>query len=91
MGVFFAILSTAMKLKKAESPAAEAELPSDPVVGGAVIADRFKLDVVEDDGKQAGPGRAMLIAGVVVALLALAAAGTVVALMYQNWQLIEHV
>ena len=79
-----------MKLKKAEPAALEAEAPTSPTTGGAVIADRFKLDVAEDAPK-GGASKVMTIIGVVVAFLALAAAGTVVALMHQNWQLIEHV
>ena len=81
-----------MKLKKAEPAAVETEAPTAaPIGGGAVIADRFKLDAVEDAGTSGGAGKIMTIIGVVVALLALAASGTVVALMHQNWQLIEHV
>ena len=80
-----------MKLKKAEPAAVETEAPTAATTGGAVIADRFKLDAVEDAGASGGTGKIMTIIGVVVALLALAASGTVVALMHQNWQLIEHV
>ena len=77
-----------MKLKKAEPAALEAEAPT----SGITIAGRFQLETVTaEEAPKGGASKVMTIIGVVVAFLALAAAGTVVALMHQNWQLIEHV
>ena len=79
-----------MKLKKAETPTAAAETPADPAQPtGAVIADRFKLDAVQDEGNT-GPSKVATIIAFLGALLALGAVGTAAALMYQNWQLIEN-
>ncbi len=77
-----------MKLKKAESAETE-ETPAAPT-GGAVIADRFKLDVDPNAGKS-GPAGVNKTAALIAFLASLAAAamvGAVAAMMYVNWELI---
>ncbi len=87
---FCDIISPAMKLKRPETQSAANDAPAEPTqAGGAVIADRFKLDAVQEDGKS-GPNKVATMIAFLGALLALAAVGTVAALMYQNWQLIEN-
>ena len=79
-----------MKLKKAETPSVATDAPTEPTLGGsAVIADRFKLDAVQES-VASGPNKVATMIAFLGALLALAAVGTVAALMYQNWQLIEN-
>ena len=72
-----------MKLKKS----AEAEMPAaQPAAGGgAVIADRFKLDMTEPAKKPAAGGPASTIAAV-AGLLALAVAGILTYILWQHWE-----
>ncbi|MBQ6007754.1 MAG: hypothetical protein IJL17_04400 [Kiritimatiellae bacterium] len=76
-----------MKLKKAEE-GAETLTPVAPA-GGAVIADRFKLDV--DDGAKGPPGVGKVGAtcALIGSLVAIAALGIVAWLLYQNWELVK--
>ena len=81
-------LIPAMKLKKADD-GAETPAPAAPT-GGAVIADRFKLDV--DDGASKGPagvGKVGAMCALVGSLAAIAALGIVTWLLYQNWELVK--
>ena len=78
-----------MKLKKSDDgvdPAASA-MPSS---GGAVIADRFKLDV--DDGASKGPagvGKVGAMFALIASLASVAALGFTAWLLYQHWELIK--
>ena len=81
-------LIPAMKLKKAEE-GAETLTPVAPA-GGAVIADRFKLDV--DDGASKGPagvGKMGAMCALIGSLASIAALGLIAWLLYQNWELIK--
>ena len=76
-----------MKLKKA--PAQESAAPT---TGGAVIADRFKLDVDPNAGKgPAGVSKTAAAIAMTAALISIALMGAVAALMYVNWDLIKDV
>lgn len=78
-----------MKLKKSEPNVAD--IPAAPQPGGAVIADRFKLDVPADSGAPAGVGRTASLIALVCSLASLAMVGAVAALIYMNWELIKDV
>ena len=81
-------LISAMKLKKSDD--IDTEAPTMPVTGGAVIADRFKLDV--DDGAPKGPagvGKVGATFALIGSLAAIAALGLIAWLLYQNWELIK--
>ena len=78
-----------MKLKKADD-GAELAAPAAPATGGAVIADRFKLDV--DDGASKGPAgvsKVGAMCALIASLVSIAALGFVAWLLYQNWELIK--
>ena len=78
-----------MKLKKADD-GAENPAPAAPSAGGAVIADRFKLDV--DDGASKGPagvGKVGAMCALIGSLASIAAHGLIAWLLYQNWELIK--
>lgn len=76
-----------MKIKKNSSAEGAA-----PVTGGAVIADRFKLDVDTDAGKSvAGVNKTAATIAMCAALVSVALVGAVAALMYFNWELIKDV
>ncbi len=78
-----------MKLKKADD-GAESFAPASPAMGGAVIADRFKLDV--DDGASKGPagvGKVGAMFALIASLASIAALGFVAWLLYQNWELVK--
>ena len=80
-------LISAMKLKKSDE-GAETPAPAAPT-GGAVIADRFKLDV--DDGAKGPPGVGKVGAtcALIGSLAAIAALGIVAWLIFQNWELVK--
>ena len=77
-----------MKLKKSDD-GAETPAPAAPT-GGAVIADRFKLDV--DDGAKgpAGVGKVGAACALIGSLVTIAALGMVAWLLYQNWELVKN-
>ena len=77
-----------MKLKKADD-GAENFAPAAPTTGGAVIADRFKLDV--DDGAKGpvGVSKVGAMCALIASLASIAALGFVAWLLYQNWELIK--
>ncbi len=75
-----------MKLKKSE-PAAPA--PATPAPGGAVIADRFKLDVDSASSGPAGVGKTAAMCALIGSLASIAVLGVVAWLLYQNWELIK--
>ena len=81
-------LIPAMKLKKSDE-GAETPAPAAPT-GGAVIADRFKLDV--DDGASNGPAGVSKVGAtcaLIGSLAAIAALGIVAWLIFQNWELVK--
>lgn len=79
-----------MKLKKAENESAPATTTTQ--TGGAVIADRFKLDVDPNANKgPAGVGKTASMIALICSLASIAMLGTVAALLYMNWELIENV
>jgi len=75
-----------MKLKKTE---AENEMPA--VGGGAVIADRFRLDASDASAGPAGVGKTSTLIALLCALAAVAMIGGVAALMYLNWEEIAQI
>ena len=78
-----------MKLKKPES--AENEEPTAPApTGGAVIADRFKLDAEPVQNGPAGVNRTAALIAFLASLAAAAMVGAVAAMMYVNWELIAN-
>ena len=77
-----------MKLKKSDN-GAESPAPAAPT-GGAVIADRFKLDI--DAGASKGPagvGKTAAMCALIGTLVSIAILGVVAWLLYQNWELIK--
>ena len=80
-------LIPAMKLKKSDD-GVDTSAPAAPT-GGAVIADRFKLDV--DDGAKgpAGVGKVGAACALIGSLAAIAALGIVAWLIFQNWELVK--
>lgn len=76
-----------MKLKKA----AEAEMPAaQPAAGGgAVIADRFKLDMDDGAGRK-GAGKGGALVALLGAVASLAALVFVAWMLYQNWVLLQN-
>ena len=80
-------LISAMKLKKSDD-GVDTSAPAAPT-GGAVIADRFKLDV--DDGAKgpAGVGKVGATCALIGSLAAIAALGVVAWLIFQNWELVK--
>lgn len=77
-----------MKLKKSDS-GAEQSAPA-PATGGAVIADRFKLDVDNGAGNgPAGVGKTAATCALIGTLVCIAMLGVVAWLLYQNWELIK--
>ena len=72
---------TIKKPMKAPAPASDAAVPA---TGGATIADRFKLDMTEPKKKAAG-GPASTVAAV-AGLLALAVAGILTYILWQQWE-----
>jgi hypothetical protein len=77
-----------MKLKKADE-GVEAPAPV-ASTGGAVIADRFKLDVADGSSKgPAGVGKVGAMCALIGSLASIAALGVVAWLLYQNWELIK--
>ena len=81
-------LISAMKLKKSDD-VVDTSAPTVPATGGAVIADRFKLDV--DDGAKgpAGVGKVGATCALIGSLVAIAALGIVAWLIFQNWELVK--
>ncbi len=78
-----------MKLKKSDNGAEPAALAA-PGTGGAVIADRFKLDI--DAGVSKGPagvGKTAAMCALIGTLVSIAILGVVAWLLYQNWELIK--
>ena len=78
-----------MKLKKADE-GVDTAAPTVQATGGAVIADRFRLDV--DDGASKGPagvGKVGAMCALIGSLASVAALGIVAWLLYQNWELIK--
>ncbi|MGN0852841.1 MAG: hypothetical protein ACI4Q3_05645 [Kiritimatiellia bacterium] len=79
-----------MKLRKSENEPAPAATATQ--TGGAVIADRFKLDIDMNASKgSSGVGTAASMVALICSLASIAMLGTVAALMYMNWELIENV
>lgn len=78
-----------MKLKKSESNVAD--IPAAPRTGGAVIADRLKLDVPVASGTPAGVGKTASLMAMICGLVSLAMISTVAALIYMNWELVKGV
>jgi hypothetical protein len=78
-----------MKLKKADD-GAETPSPAAPSTGGAVIADRFKLDLDEDVSKgPAGVGKVGAMCALIGSLLSLAALGFIAWRLYDNWEMLK--
>ena len=77
-----------MKLKKSDSGAEASASPAP--AGGAVIADRFKLDIDNGAGKgPAGVGKTAAMCALIGTLTCIALVGVVAWLLYQNWELIK--
>ena len=78
-----------MKLKKSDD-GVDTVGPAMSTTGGAVIADRFKLDV--DDGASKGPagvGKVGAMFALIASLASVAALGFTAWLLYQHWELIK--
>ena len=60
-----------------------------PAVGGATIADRFRLDTPDPNAKKASAGVGTMCA-VIAGVLALAAAGILTFIIYQHWQFLAN-
>ena len=60
-------------------------------MGGAVIADRFKLDAGPSEKGPEGVGKTSAMIAMVAALVSMALMGVVAALMYVNWDLVKDV
>lgn len=77
-----------MKLKKTEVEAVEAAAAP---AGGAVIADRFKLDAAPEKSGPAGVGKTSSLVAMIAALASVAMLGAVTALLYTNWEFLKDV
>lgn len=77
-----------MTIKKT-SKAVENVEPAAPAVGGATIADRFKLDMPDPNAKKASAGKGTMCA-VIAGVLALAVAGFLTFVIYQHWQFLAN-
>ena len=78
-----------MKLKKSDD-GVDTSASTVPASGGAVIADRFKLDI--DAGASKGPagvGKTAAMCALIGTLVSIAVIGVVAWLLYQNWELIK--
>ena len=79
----------AMTIKKPiTSPAQDAPETGVPAVGGATIADRFKLDMQDPNAKKSSGGVGTTIAAV-AGLVALAVAGVLTFIIYQHWEFLK--
>ena len=58
-------------------------------VGGATIADRFRLDTPDPNAKKASAGVGTMCV-VIAGVLALAAAGILTFIIYQHWQFLAN-
>ena len=58
--------------------------------GGAIIADRFKLDVDPNANKPQAPAGGAVIGALICSVIALALVAATAALMYMNWELIKN-
>ena len=76
-----------MKLRKTGSD--EQPTAPTPPTGGAVIADRFKLDVDPNAGKPDGVGKTSALLALLGSLATIAMLGIVAGLMYMNWDMIK--
>ena len=70
------------------TPSMESEAMTAVNEGGAVIADRFKLDL-PDPSAQKQKGGKLAAVTLVVALLAMAVAGVLTFVMYQHWEFLK--
>ena len=68
-----------MKIKKTAKTTIKASAP-----GGATIADRFKLDDLEE--KKSGPAPKSTAAAFFTALVALGVAGVLTFMLYKHWE-----
>ena len=57
--------------------------------GGAVITDRFKLDMDPNAGNPNGVGKTSALIALLGSLAAIAMLGVVAGLMYLNWDMIK--
>jgi len=76
-----------MKLRKTGSD--EQTTTAAPTTGGAVIADRFKLDMDTNAGKPDGVGKTAALIALLSSLATIAMLGIVAGLMYMNWDMIK--
>ena len=77
-----------MKLKKNNTQTSAAPAQQ----GGAIIADRFRLDVDPNAGRgPEGVSKTAATVAMIAALVTTALMGAVAALMYVNWELIKDV
>jgi len=76
------ILSMTIK-KPMKAP--ETAAPAAPSVGGATIADRFKLDMPDPNAQRPAAGKATVCA-VAAALLAVVVAGVLTYVLWQHWE-----
>ena len=77
-----------MKLRKTGSDDQTTAATAAPA-GGAVIADRFKLDMDPNAGKPDGVGKTSALIALLGSLAAIAMLGVVAGLMYLNWDMIK--
>lgn len=76
-----------MTIKKAAKTSASAVENPSPVTGGATIADRFKLDVPDQNAaKPSGKGGMITF---IAALAALAVVGILTFVLYQHWEFLK--
>ena len=76
-----------MKLKMSDKSEATTQVSPK---GGAVIADRFKLDVDDAAGKgPAGVGKTAALCALIGSVACIALLGVVAWMLYQNWELVK--
>ena len=75
-----------MKLRKTGSDEQKA---TSATTGGAVIADRFKLDMDQNAGSPDGVGKTSALIALIGSLAAIAMLGVMAGLMYLNWDMIK--
>jgi len=74
-----------MTIKKPMRAPKTAGASAAPAVGGATIADRFKLDMPDAEAQKPAAGKATTVA-VIAGFVALAVAGILTYILWQHWE-----
>ena len=82
--------NSSMTIKKIKTAPKPAEPSADPApVGGAAIADRFKLDLQDPSEKKSSSGGVAATIAAVAGFIALGVAGILTFVIYQHWEFLK--